>query len=148
MAQVMDRAALLKRLREKVLKGLKHVEDGPSVVRLFCLIQDLNYLHLHLLREVGTMASSGHLTPEVLSLLTGIESIKGDDILIMGKGLKDRSDGELLQVAGLLPVICLHTVSPPADELFSRKETSSLVPRLSHKDKIIAILLERLKEKK
>src|SRR5581483_374075 len=120
MESIVDRTALLKRLREKVLKGVTLAEEGPSVAELFLLMRDLNYLHLQLLRELGRLISADNLPMEVLPSLLEMEGLRADD-MARGKTLQGRSDAELLQAAGVLPLICLHRF-PSLESLFPEQK--------------------------
>ena len=140
MESIVDRTALLKRLREKVLKGVTLAEEGPSVAELFLLMRDLNYLHLQLLRELGRLISADNLPMEVLPSLLEMEGLRADD-MARGKTLQGRSDAELLQAAGVLPLICLHRF-PSLESLFPEQK---VLDGQDRKERIIALLLREMR---
>lgn len=140
MESIVDRAALLKRLREKVLKGVTLAEEGPSVTELFLLMRDLNYLHLQLLRELGRLISGDNLPIDVLPSLLEMEGLRPGDI-VKGTALQGRSDADLMQVAGTLPLICLHRL-PSLEDIFPEQKALEGQDR---KDRIIALLLREIR---
>lgn len=138
----MDQAALLKRLREKALKGLKLSEEGISTVEIFALVRDLNYLHLCLLRELGALKCQ--LPPETISILLEIDPLRDQKVLERGKELENHSEGDLLQMAGIFPLICLHRLPSSMNELFL-KPTLDIQDR---RDRIISLLLNHIRAEK
>lgn len=137
----MDRTALLKRLREKLLGRLASPEAPSSIGEIFSLVRDLNYLHLRLLRVVGTRAD---LPPSCLSALLGVEGIDPEQLLAQAQEWTGRSDGLLLEAAGLLPLICLHRPPPP----FGAVSTEAAEDREAQKDRVIALLLREIRSLK
>lgn len=140
---------ILKRLREKIIKGQSLPDEGPPLSDLFVLIQDLNFLHFRLLRELGDLSSQGYLSPEILAALLKAEPADGSRIITLGEGLRGHSDGELLCGAGLFPLICLHTL-PDSVDLILPGGDKRIIParRLLEKERIIALLLEHIRSRK
>jgi len=138
----MDQAALLKRLREKALKGLKLSEEGLSTVEIFALVRDLNYLHLCLLRKLGALKCQ--LPSEAISILLEIDPLRDQAVLEKGKALENHSKGDLLQMADLFPLICLHRLPSSMNELFLR----STLGIQDRKDRIISLLLNHIRAQK
>ncbi len=140
---------ILKRLREKIIKGVNLADGGPPLSGLFLLIQDINYLYFCLLRELGDLSSQGYLSSEILSTLIKVEPVDGNKIITLGEGLLGHSDGELLHGADLFPLICLHTLPDSVDLIFSGDEKRIIpVRQLSEKERIIALLLEHIRSMK
>lgn len=138
--------ALLKRLQEKIVKGLMLQTEGPALSELFLLIQDLNYLHFCLLCELGKLSSGDYLTPEILAALLKIESSDDKKIITLGRELLKHSKGDLLQGAALSPLICLHTLPDPAELVFPRTDTGFIqIHRPTEKDRIIELLLKQIR---
>ena len=137
---------IVNRFREKIIKSLKLQKEGPALSNLFSLIQDLNYLHLRLLQELGSLSSGGFLSPEILAALLRFEPDDGNKIITLGQGLFGYSDGDLLQGAGQLPLICLHTL-PDSASLIAPADPKRVVPvqQLIEKERIIALLLEQIR---
>ncbi|GEM_PF-3799789 len=138
----MDQAALLKRLREKALKGLKLSEEGISTIEIFALVRDLNYLHLCLLRELAAMKCQ--LPLETISILLEIDPLSDQTVLEKGKALENHSKGDLLQMAGIHPLICLHRL-PSSQDMLSLKPPLRIQDR---KDRIISLLLNHIRSLK
>jgi len=138
--------AILKRLREKILKRLEFQTEGPVLADLFSLIQDLNYLLFCLLRELGRLSSGGYLTPEILSALLKTESSDDKKIISLGRELLKHSKDELIQGAALFPLICLHKLPDPKELFFTKTESGLIqINQLAEKDRIIALLLEQIR---
>lgn len=137
--------ALLKELREKILKDLTQQTKGLTLSGLFMLIQDLNYLYFCLLRELGKLSSGGYLTPEIRAALLRIESDDDKKIITLGRELLHHSKGELLQEAAILPLICLHKLPDPNELVFTKADGLIQISQTTEKDRIIALLLEQIR---
>jgi len=138
--------AILKRLREKILKSLEFQTEGPVLSDLFFLIQDLNYLIFCLLRELGKLSSGGYLTPEILSALLKTESSDDKKIIALGRELLKHPKDELLQGAALFPLICLHKLPDPTELVFTKTDAGLIqANQLAEKNRIIALLLEQIR---
>ncbi|MFQ5580860.1 MAG: hypothetical protein ACE5FZ_09625 [Nitrospiria bacterium] len=133
-------------LREKIIKRLNLMNEGPPLSDLFSLIQDLNFLLFRLLQELGALSSGGYLSPEILAALLRFEPDDGHRIITLGEDLRGHSDSDLLHGAGLFPLICLHTL-PDSLDLIVPANQKKVIPvhQLIEKERIIAILLEQIR---